>query len=110
MKKRTWHRNFRRRLLAPARGNGRLQQMAWHLLRALGRVSTSELIGDAYADRLLLGGERRHNWFNIACTGAFKAVGAIRVERAKTIGRPWIWTLPQSGANSMPETPSGKDH
>jgi hypothetical protein len=102
MKNPKWRRNLAGRLPKPAQGNGRLQQMAWHLLRALGPVTTLELIGDAYADRLLLGGERRHDWFNRRCRTALEAVGAVRTGRAKTIGRPWIWALP--------ERSSGKDH
>jgi hypothetical protein len=76
--------------------------MARRLLRLRGTVTTSEVISRAYARRLLLGHERRHNWFALACRCALESVGAVRIGRAPTIGRPCIWAMPQSGASGMP--------
>jgi hypothetical protein len=91
------HRNLLRRPPKPARGNGRVEKSCRIAFIALGdTISTSQAIEWAYARRLLICGERRRNGFNVAVRRAMKATGAVRVGRAKTIGRPWIWRLPGS--------------
>jgi hypothetical protein len=84
-------RNLSRRLPKPAQGNGRVQRACRRALLVHGTASTSEVIAWAYARRLLIGGDGRRNDFNRAVRRALEAVGAVKVRRAATIGKPWIW-------------------
>src|SRR5262249_21805819 len=86
-------RNLSRRLSKPALGRGRVQRACRRALWAHGECSTSEVIAWAYARRLLMGSERRKNDFNRAVRHALVVLGAAKIGRAKTIGRPWVWTL-----------------
>jgi hypothetical protein len=68
--------------------------MARRLLDLRGRVTAPEVVEYAYADRLLLGGERCcHNMWR-AVWRALESIGAIRIQRLQTIGRPWLWAMP----------------
>jgi hypothetical protein len=88
-----WRRNLSRRLKRPALGNGRVQKAARRALWALGTASTSQIIEFAYARRLLMLGEKRKNDLNRAARRALLAIGARRIGRASTRGRPWRWRL-----------------
>ena len=59
-------RNLERRPAKPALLAGRVQQACRDALSALGTASTSDVIGFAYAQRLIIGGERRKNHFSRA--------------------------------------------
>ena len=91
-----WRRNLSRRLKRPALGNGHVQKAARRALWALGTASTSQIIEFAYAGRLLMLGERRKNDLNRAARRALLAIGARRIGRASTRGRPWRWRLGRS--------------
>jgi hypothetical protein len=88
--------NLRKRPLRPAAGNGKLQRMAGRLLELRGRVTAPEVVEYAYADRLLLRRERCRRWFYWASHRALESIGAIRIRRLSTIGRPWLWAMPQT--------------
>src|SRR5262249_19780384 len=90
-------RNLSKRPAKPAKGNGRVQTACKHALWALGTASTSDCIGFAYASRLLLNGERRNGNMSRAVQHALVSIGAQRIGRASTIGRPWKWRLKQNG-------------
>jgi hypothetical protein len=87
------HRNLSRRPAKPARSRGRLQVAARRALWMLEKASTSDVIAGAYGRQLLIWGERRRNDFNRAVRRALESIGAVRVRRASTPGRPWIWRL-----------------
>jgi hypothetical protein len=70
--------------------------MARRLLDLRGRVTVREIIEYAYAERLLLHRERIKEWFYRACWHALESIGAVRIRRLSSIGRPWIWALPQT--------------
>jgi len=91
--------NLKRRPLRPAAGNGRLEQMARRLLDFRGEVTVREIIEYGYADRLLLRREQIKRWFYWACRRALESIGAIRIRRLSSIGRPWIWAMPQQAKN-----------
>jgi len=75
--------------------NGRLQKACrWALWAHGGQCSTSTIIDWCYARQLLIGGEKRRNDFNRAVRRALESIGAKRVGRAATVGRPWIWSAP----------------
>jgi hypothetical protein len=57
-----------------------------------GTCSTSDVIEWAYARQMVLGARRRND-FNQAVRRALLAIGAVKVGRASTIGRPWVWRL-----------------
>jgi len=61
-----------------------------------GMASTSDVIAWAYARRLLIWGDPRRNDFNRAARRALVAIGAVKVGRAQTIGRPHLWRLPDA--------------
>src|SRR6516162_1961674 len=88
--------NLRQRPLRPAAGNGRLQEMARRLLDLRGRVTAPEVVEYAYADRLLLRRERCRRWFYWASHRALESIGAVRIRRLSSIGRPWVWARPNS--------------
>ncbi len=85
-------RNLLRRPYAPAKGNGRLQVRARWALWALGEASTSEILQRTCAKKLHRGDRVREGdtW---ATRRALGAIGALKIGRAKTIGRPWVWKL-----------------
>src|SRR5262249_37300046 len=89
-------RNLSRRLPKPALGRGCVQRACRRVLWTYGECSTSQVIAWAYARQLLIGGERRRNGFNRAVRRSLAAIGAIRVGRAQTIGRPVLWRLKDS--------------
>jgi hypothetical protein len=87
--------NLLKKPARPAAGRGRLQQAAKRaLLNSEDIASTSEIIEYGFALQLHRG-ERRRAAFSIAMCRALRSVGAERVGRAKTIGRPWLWRLPR---------------
>jgi hypothetical protein len=83
-------RNLSRRLPKPALGNGRVQTQSKRCFCAFGDViSTSDAISWAFPRA-----DRRTNNFNRSVRRALMSIGAVRVGRAKTMGRPWLWRLP----------------
>src|SRR6266702_539179 len=93
----TWRRNLSRRLPKPAQGRGRVQVACRRALVMYGGMaSTSDVIAWAYARRLLIWGDPRRNDFNRAARRALVAIGAVKVGRAQTIGRPHLWRLPDA--------------
>jgi len=90
----TWRRNLSRRLPKPAEGRGRVQQACRRALLVHGTASTSDVIAWAYAQRLLI--YPRRNDFNRAARRALEAIGAIKVGKTQTIGRPHLWCLPNA--------------
>jgi hypothetical protein len=85
--------NLSRRPAKPALGNGAVQKACRRALWALGTASTSSIIEFCYARRLLLLGARRKNDLNRGARRALVAIGARRIGRASTRGRPWRWRL-----------------
>jgi hypothetical protein len=96
MKNPTWKRNFRKSLLRPAKGNGRVMRACRRaFLCHDGIVSTSQCIDWAYSPRLLMEGSKRHDHFNRTVRNALVALGATKVERLRTgKGRSWVWSAP----------------
>lgn len=86
-------RNLSHRLAKPSLGRGRIQRQCRRALWALGTASTSDAIAWSY--REVMWGERSRH-FNRAAIRALTSIGAVRVGRAKTIGRPWLWRLKDS--------------
>src|SRR5262245_42914263 len=86
-------RNLTLRLPAPTKGNGRIQKACLRSLWALGEASTSEIMQWACCMKLHRG-DRVFNHDYRTCRRALAAIGAIKIGRAKTIGRPWIWSAP----------------
>src|SRR5262245_24604310 len=86
--------NLSRRPARPAAGNGALQRMADRLLGLRGMVTVREVVEYAYAHRLLLGKERIRATFRRAVRRALESIGAIRIRRLNSIGRPWLWAMP----------------
>jgi hypothetical protein len=76
-----------RRPPQPCLGRGRLQVIARNLLAVEGPQSTSAIIDSAYP------WQTRSNGMCVSMLRALLSIGAKRVGRAKTIGRPWIWSL-----------------
>jgi hypothetical protein len=70
-----------------------VQLAAQRVLHIYGGASTADVIDYAYALRLLMLQERRRDTFARASRRALASIGAIKVGRAKTIGRPWLWRL-----------------
>jgi hypothetical protein len=95
--------NLRKRPLRPAAGNGGVQQVARRLLDLRGMVTVREIIEYSYADRLLLRREQTKRWFYWAVRRALESIGAIRIRRLPTIGRPWLWALPQTPLSMLVE-------
>src|SRR6516164_9122567 len=74
----------------PALGAGRVQTQCRRCFYAFeGVISTSDAISWAYP-----WAERRANGLNVSARRALVSIGAQRVGRASTIGRPWLWRLP----------------
>jgi len=62
---------------------------------------------------LLIWGDPRRNDFNRAARRALEAIGAVRVGRAQTIGRPHLWRFPDPDGHTegkMPHYPSVNFH
>jgi hypothetical protein len=81
--------NLHKRPAKPALGNGRLQVQCRRAFTAFeGVIST----GDAYQWSY-----PRHERRNAAYYGgiwrALRQIGAVRIGRANTMGRPWLWRL-----------------
>src|SRR5262249_9636726 len=85
-------RNLSHRLAKPALVRGRIQRQCRRALWALGTVSASDAIAWSY--REVMWGERSRHFYR-AATRALTSIGAVRVGRAKTIGRPWLWRFPE---------------
>jgi hypothetical protein len=84
------HPNLLRRPAKPALGAGRVQTQCRRCFYAFeGVISTSDAISWAYP-----WAERRPNGLNVSARRALVSIGAQRVGRASTIGRPWLWRLP----------------
>jgi len=81
-------RNLARSPAKPALNRGRVQRLARRALLALGTASTSEVL-----DWTCVRKRRRANNDNRAARRALEQIGAIRIGRAKTIGRPMLWRL-----------------
>ena len=82
-------RNLRRRPARPALGNGRVQRACRRAFWAHETPSTSDIIAFAYALRLHRG--ERRNAFNATVRRTLTAMGAIKIGRGPTRGRPWLW-------------------
>jgi len=79
----------------PAALNGRVQIQCKRCFWAHdGPITTSDAIEWSYPQRLMLD-DRRPNTFNRAVRRALVSIGAQRVGRAGTQGRPWLWRMPQ---------------
>jgi hypothetical protein len=90
-KKAGWRRNLAHRLAKPALNRGRIQKLARRALLVLGgNATTSEVIEWTCCRKRLLQGRRieRHDYR--AARHALERV-ALRVGRATSRGRPWIW-------------------
>jgi hypothetical protein len=98
--------NLKQRPLRPAAGNGRLEQTARRLLDLRGKVTVREIIEYGYADRLLLRREQIKRWFYWACRCALESIGAIRIRRLNSIGRPWLWAMPGPSLSRLAEVDS----
>ena len=70
-----------------------MQKIARRLLAIHGTASTSDLIDWAYRRPLWSKGERSKVQFNIAARYAMRTIGAKRIGRASTRGRPYLWRL-----------------
>jgi hypothetical protein len=91
--------NLRRRPAKPALGNGKIQVLAWRALFALGEASTRDVMKWTYC-REYYAGERFKNWHNLSTRRALEGIGAVRVGRALTRGRPWIWRLADKSSDA----------
>src|SRR5262245_30828226 len=86
------HPNLALRPAKPALLNGRVQRLARNALIALGEASTSQILRWTCGMKLHQGG-RIANHDDRSARRALDQIGAVRVGRATTIGRPFIWTL-----------------
>src|SRR5262245_54828268 len=85
------HRNLRKRPAKPALDRGRLQRAARRAFIAEGdKLSTTAILDWAYV-------RRRHAPLSPglyhALHRALASIGAKRIGRAETVGRPWLWRL-----------------
>jgi hypothetical protein len=84
------NRNLSRRPARPAAGNGRVQRQCVRAFIAHdGQISTSTAIAWSY--RELMWGAPSRNTLNRAVRRALESIGAKRVGRANTRGRPIVW-------------------
>src|SRR5262245_46265441 len=90
-----WRRapNLRHRPPAPALGNGRVQRLARRAMIALGYMASTSAVLDWTACRKLRHGQRAQRWDYGTARRALEQIGAVRVGRAESIGRPWLWRL-----------------
>src|SRR5262249_36963213 len=82
-------RNLRRRPAKTALGNGRVQRACRRAFWAHETPSTSDIVAFAYALHLHRG--ERRNAFNATVRRTLTAMGAIKIGRGPTRGRPWLW-------------------
>jgi hypothetical protein len=84
--------NLLRRPARPAAGRGRLQQAVKRAFTMRGRreLSTSEILKYTHALRLHQGRKLDGGVYQLVHRRLGES-GAVRIGRAKTIGRPWIW-------------------
>src|SRR5262245_30355354 len=88
-------RNLSRRPARPSWRNGPVQRACQRALIALGgTATTSDAIGWAFARRLLILGERRHDNMGRSVRRALASIGAIKIGRAGGSARPIVWRLP----------------
>jgi hypothetical protein len=83
-----WRRNLTRRPATPAKNNGRVQRLARRALLVLGTASTTEVMEWTCCRK-----DRRQNDDNRAARRALASIGAERIGRATSIGRPILWRL-----------------
>ena len=95
LKKRATVRNLQHRPLQPALKRGRVQRAAMRALWALGRASTGEIVTWTCAMKLHRGERlvRNDYW---SARRALASVGAERVGRGGSPGRPIMWRLPDT--------------
>jgi hypothetical protein len=87
-------RNLHKRPMKPAKGRGRLQVQCQRCSAALdGPISTGDAYSWCYPRH-----DRRDRAFYGGIWRALRAVGARRVGRARTRGRPWLWRLPEGSS------------
>jgi hypothetical protein len=79
--------NLAQKPSAPARGRGSVQRLARRAMLVGGTVSTSQVL-----EWTRCRGSRRHGDYR-AARRALEQIGAERVGRAATTGRPWLWRL-----------------
>jgi hypothetical protein len=88
----TWRRNFLSRPAKPALGSGRLQRACRRAFVAHdGTITTRIAVEWCYSRQMLNDGLRPEYYASVR--DALASIGAQRVERAKTTGRPWVWRL-----------------
>jgi hypothetical protein len=80
-------RNLSHRPPTPSLRRGPVQRLARRALVALGIASTSQVLAWTRCR-----GARRHGDYRTA-RRALEQIGAVRVGRADSIGRPWLWRL-----------------
>jgi len=94
---------LRLRPAKPALGNGRLQRQAKLAFWGCGSpLSTSEILEWAYPPKVL--GERIGDGHRWSCRRALESIGAVKVGRGGTIGRPdgYILAYLHAAANTGP--------
>jgi hypothetical protein len=74
-----------------------VQRLARRALLVLGIASTSEIM-----DWTCCRKRQRQNHNSRAARRALGQIGAVRVGRADTIGRPWLWRLRDSDRTESP--------
>jgi hypothetical protein len=82
--------NLQLRPVKPAYRNGPIQRIVLRAIEALRLANTTQIAQWAYCERHYRGQGLRL-WHYEAVRRALEQVGARRVERGKTRGRPWIW-------------------
>jgi hypothetical protein len=100
-------RNLRRRPARPALGNGRIQRACRRAFWAHETPSTSDIIAFAYALRLHRG--ERRNAFNATVRRTLTAMGAIKIGRGPTRGRPWLWRWKDETSSDNANENNGAD-
>jgi hypothetical protein len=101
-------RNLARRLPKPALNRGHVQVLALRALRVLGEASTSEILQWTCATKFYRG-KRLANHDNRAARRALDRI-AVRVRRAVTRGRPWLWRLKEGDILSKARRIKGLGH
>jgi len=85
-------RNLTQRPAKPALGRGHVQRQARYAMWTLGEATTPQVLEWCYGLKLHRGG-RFARWDYRSCGRALAAIGAAKIGRATTIGKPWIWRL-----------------
>jgi hypothetical protein len=75
-----------------ARGRGRVQRAARRATLTGDLITTADVLAIAYARRTLLRGRPLRPYDYWLATAALRLC-AVRVRRAPTHGRPWLWRL-----------------